>query len=54
MLEWLQCLGLDEYFEVLVQQQYETIGSLMDISWEDLEDIGITKLGQFTYEVVLN
>jgi SAM domain (Sterile alpha motif) len=42
----LHQLGLDEYFETLTRQGYTTIDSLLDITWEDLEEIGIRKLGK--------
>ncbi|XP_067941655.1 caskin-2-like isoform X2 [Watersipora subatra] len=45
VLEWLQCLGLDVYHETLQKQQYDAIQQILEISWEDLEDIGITMLG---------
>lgn len=45
MIEWLQQIGLDEYYEVLDEQQYRTMEDMMEISWEDLEEIGIRKLG---------
>ena len=46
VLEWLQCLGLDVYYETLAHQQYETLESVVELSWEDLEDIGINRLGK--------
>ena len=45
MLEWLHLLGLGQYYETLTQQGYEDIDYVTDITWEDLEEIGINKLG---------
>ncbi|CAL1286484.1 unnamed protein product [Larinioides sclopetarius] len=45
LLEWLQLLRLEEYFDTLCQQNYNTIDKVTDLAWEDLEDIGIQKLG---------
>lgn len=46
VLEWLQCLGLDVYYETLQQQQYDTMDSVIEITWEDLEDMSINLLGE--------
>lgn len=43
--EWLQCIGLVEYYDVLARDGYEDMERVLDIIWEDLEDIGIRKLG---------
>jgi len=43
--EWLSLLRLAEYTSSLERQGYADIDSVTDITWEDLEDIGITKLG---------
>ncbi|GFS59152.1 caskin-1, partial [Nephila pilipes] len=45
LLEWLELLRLEEYFDTLCQQNYNTIDKVTDLTWEDLEDIGIQKLG---------
>lgn len=47
----LHLLGLDEYFETLTRQGYLTIDSLLDITWEDLEEVGIRKLGSITHRL---
>lgn len=44
--EWLNLLRLPEYTSSLERQGYADIDSVTDITWEDLEDIGITKLGK--------
>lgn len=43
--QWLDTLKLREYRDRLCQEGFDTIDKLCEISWEDLEDIGITKLG---------
>ncbi|CAN9510172.1 unnamed protein product [Ophioblennius macclurei] len=43
--DWLSHLGLSQYYQVLVQNGYENIDFVSDISLEDLQEIGITKLG---------
>lgn len=45
LLEWLQLLRLEDYFDTLCQQNYNTVDKVTDLTWEDLEDIGIQKLG---------
>jgi len=44
--EWLSLLRLPDYIGSLERQGYTDIDSITDITWEDLEDIGITKLGR--------
>ncbi|XP_042084160.1 caskin-1 [Haplochromis burtoni] len=43
--EWLSSIGLSQYHQMLVQNGYENIDFITDITWEDLQEIGITKLG---------
>lgn len=38
-------IGLAQYYKVLVENGYENIDFITDITWEDLQEIGITKLG---------
>ncbi|XP_028445422.1 caskin-1 [Perca flavescens] len=45
LADWLSHLGLNQYYQVLVQNGYENIDFISDISLEDLQEIGITKLG---------
>ncbi|XP_045071856.1 caskin-1 [Coregonus clupeaformis] len=45
LAEWLSAIGLRQYQQVLVQNGYENIDFITDITWEDLQEIGITKLG---------
>nr|XP_039334062.1 caskin-1 isoform X1 [Saimiri boliviensis boliviensis] len=42
---WLSMIGLAQYYKVLVDNGYENIDFITDITWEDLQEIGITKLG---------
>ncbi|XP_074649443.1 uncharacterized protein LOC141904707 isoform X3 [Tubulanus polymorphus] len=42
--EWLRLLNLDQYYETLTKQNY-SMDNVTEITWEDLEEIGITKLG---------
>ncbi|CAF92727.1 unnamed protein product, partial [Tetraodon nigroviridis] len=44
LADWLAHLGLSQYYQVLVQNGYENIDFISDISLEDLQEIGITKL----------
>lgn len=43
--EWLRLLRLDEYIQPLLAQGYQTVHDVTQLTWEDLEDIGIVKLG---------
>uniref|UniRef100_A0A1B6DRJ2 SAM domain-containing protein n=1 Tax=Clastoptera arizonana TaxID=38151 RepID=A0A1B6DRJ2_9HEMI len=43
--EWLRLLRLEEYGAALGCQGYATIEDVTQLMWEDLEDIGIVKLG---------
>lgn len=43
---WLSMIGLAQYYKVLVDNGYENIDFITDITWEDLQEIGITKLGE--------
>lgn len=45
LADWLTHLGLNQYYQVLVQNGYENVDFVSDISLEDLQEIGITKLG---------
>jgi hypothetical protein len=52
MMEWLHILGLEQYYNTLTQQGYDDLDMVTDITWEDLEEIGIQKLGQLTTRVI--
>ncbi|KAJ8345196.1 hypothetical protein SKAU_G00293890, partial [Synaphobranchus kaupii] len=45
LAEWLSLIGLSQYYQVLVHNGYENIDFITDITWDDLQEIGITKLG---------
>ncbi|XP_044835360.1 caskin-1 isoform X3 [Mauremys mutica] len=42
---WLSMIGLAQYYKLLVENGYENIDFITDITWEDLQEIGVTKLG---------
>lgn len=46
LYDWLCCLRLSQYLPLLNEQNYKQLSDIMDIAWEDLEDIGITRLGK--------
>lgn len=46
LMEWLHLLGLGTYLDTLCDQGYENMDDVLDITWEDLEEIGIQKLGE--------
>lgn len=43
--EWLQLLRLEDYFPALLDQGYHTVDDVTQLTWEDLEEFGIVKLG---------
>ncbi|XP_051994681.1 caskin-2-like isoform X4 [Xyrauchen texanus] len=43
--EWLSALGLPQYHKKLAENGYDSINIVRDLTWEDLQEIGITKLG---------
>ncbi|CAH1795709.1 unnamed protein product [Owenia fusiformis] len=45
IFDWLRFLGLTDYYDTLCRQGYDSIDGVTDITWEDLEEIGIKKLG---------
>lgn len=45
--EWLHLLHLEQYCKTLTSQGYADMDSVTDITWEDLEEIGIQKLGMY-------
>lgn len=36
---------MNQYLTLLNEQNYKQLNDIIDIAWEDLEDIGITRLG---------
>ncbi|KAG7315581.1 hypothetical protein KOW79_020447 [Hemibagrus wyckioides] len=45
LAEWLSLIGLSQYYQTLVQNGYDNMDFVSDITLEDLHEIGITKLG---------
>ncbi|MBN3272224.1 CSKI2 protein, partial [Polyodon spathula] len=43
--EWLSAIGLSQYHKKLSENGYDSINIVRDITWEDMQEIGITKLG---------
>ncbi|KAG7335163.1 hypothetical protein KOW79_001759 [Hemibagrus wyckioides] len=43
--EWLSAIGLPQYHKKLLENGCDSINIVRDITWEDLQEIGITKLG---------
>ncbi|XP_055741630.1 caskin-2-like isoform X3 [Salvelinus fontinalis] len=43
--EWLSNIGLPQYQRKLSENGYDSISIVRDLTWEDLQEIGITKLG---------
>jgi hypothetical protein len=43
--EWLHILGLNEYTRMFEAHGYTGIRNVMQMSGEDFEDVGVTKLG---------
>ena len=44
--EWLSAIGLPQYHKKLSENGYDSISIVKDLTWEDLQEIGITKLGE--------
>jgi len=45
LYEWLYLLRLEEYFDLLRKQGYDSVEKVAELTWEDFEEIGIKKLG---------
>lgn len=43
--EWLETIGLAQYQKRLAENGYDSVNIVRDITWEDLQEIGINKLG---------
>ncbi|XP_068581764.1 caskin-2-like isoform X2 [Cebidichthys violaceus] len=43
--EWLSAIGLPQYHKKLSENGYDSIIIVKDLTWEDLQEIGIIKLG---------
>lgn len=46
LLEWLCALGLPQYHKQLVSSGYDSMGLVADLTWEELQEIGVSKLGE--------
>jgi len=44
--EWLGAIGLPQYHQKLSENGYDSIGIVRDLTWEDLQEIGIMQLGE--------
>lgn len=47
--EWLAEIRLTDLKEKLKEQGYTTLEKILELTWEDLEEIGIKKLGKFNF-----
>ncbi|XP_077019908.1 caskin-2 isoform X2 [Tamandua tetradactyla] len=45
LLEWLCVLGLPQYHKQLVSSGYDSMGLVADLTWEELQEVGVNKLG---------
>ncbi|NWV20789.1 CSKI2 protein, partial [Origma solitaria] len=45
LVDWLSAIGLPQYHKKLVNNGYDSITIVTDLTWEDLQEIGINKLG---------
>ncbi|XP_007438461.1 caskin-2 isoform X4 [Python bivittatus] len=46
LMDWLSAIGLPQYHKKLVSNGYDSINIVTDLTWEDLQEIGINKLGE--------
>lgn len=46
LVDWLSAIGLPQYHKKLVNNGYDSITIVTDLTWEDLQEIGINKLGE--------
>lgn len=49
LYDWLYKLRLEEYYDLLCHQSYDSIEKVSTLTWEDFEEIGIQKLGKNDY-----
>ncbi|NXJ04849.1 CSKI2 protein, partial [Odontophorus gujanensis] len=45
LMDWLSAIGLPQYHKKLVNNGYDSITIVTDLTWEDLQEIGVNKLG---------
>lgn len=43
--EWLHAIALAEYIPMFESQRYTSVSDVLDLQWEDFEDIGVKRLG---------
>ncbi|GAV03265.1 hypothetical protein RvY_13713 [Ramazzottius varieornatus] len=43
--QFLHAVGMSEYLPVFTNQNYNSIDKILNMTWDDLEDIGVRKLG---------
>lgn len=43
--KWLEILKLGQYYPTLISEGFDTVEKVCQLTWEDLEEIGINKLG---------
>lgn len=51
--EWLSAIGLPQYHKKLSENGYDSISIVRDLTWEDLQEIGITQLGEEAIDSVV-
>lgn len=49
--EWLGVIGLSQYQKRLAENGYDSVHIVRDITWEDLQEIGINKLGMRRFKI---
>lgn len=49
LLEWLCALGLPQYHKHLVSSGYDSMGLVAELTWEELQEIGVNKLGEDSF-----
>jgi len=40
-----ELLHLSDYLDCFVRQGYTSLQSILELNWEDLEEVGVSKLG---------
>ncbi|XP_071814846.1 uncharacterized protein [Apostichopus japonicus] len=45
VVTWLRLLDLSQYYNTLISNDYGTVEKASEITWEDLQEIGINRLG---------
>lgn len=47
VVTWLRLLDLNQYYNTLISNDYDTMDKVAEITWEDLQEIGINRLGEY-------